>query len=73
MHFDSNYFPDPYKFDPERFSPDGNIIPFTFYPFGEGPRGCLGFYYYIIYILVISTNSKCVIKKLNFLQELNWD
>jgi cytochrome P450 len=36
------YFPDPLKFDPERFSEDKPLIPFSFQPFGKGPRSCIG-------------------------------
>lgn len=41
---DPKYFPDPEKFDPERFSKENvdNIYPCTFLPFGEGPRLCIG-------------------------------
>lgn len=41
---DPNYFPDPEKFDPDRFSPEnkGNIVSGTYLPFGQGPRVCLG-------------------------------
>jgi len=44
MHRNPDYFPDPDKFDPERFSPEniGNIQPFTYFPFGSGPRNCIG-------------------------------
>jgi cytochrome P450 len=46
LHFDPEYFPDPYKFDPERFSDENkqNIRPYTYLPFGEGPRNCIGKY-----------------------------
>lgn len=46
LHLDENYFPDPQKFDPERFSEDSNSNqdrPACCYiPFGAGPRLCIG-------------------------------
>jgi cytochrome P450 family 6 len=44
LHYDPDYFPDPDKFDPERFSEKNKskIKPFTYLPFGEGPRNCIG-------------------------------
>lgn len=44
FHHDSKYFPNPEKFDPERFSDENkhNIIPGTYLPFGIGPRNCIG-------------------------------
>lgn len=44
LHTDPEYYPDPEKFDPERFSSENRIkIPScAFIPFGEGPRICVG-------------------------------
>ncbi|XP_045501112.1 cytochrome P450 3A19-like [Colias croceus] len=44
MHYDPKYFPNPRKFMPDRFLPENekNIIPYTYMPFGEGPRNCIG-------------------------------
>ncbi|GJQ64932.1 putative heme binding protein [Trypoxylus dichotomus] len=42
FHYDPEFFPNPDKFDPERFSEDKQIKPYTYIPFGEGPRSCIG-------------------------------
>ncbi|CAN8030671.1 unnamed protein product, partial [Ixodes persulcatus] len=44
IHRDERFFPDPMKFDPDRFSEknEGSISKVAFQPFGIGPRNCAG-------------------------------
>ncbi|KAK9884821.1 hypothetical protein WA026_009048 [Henosepilachna vigintioctopunctata] len=44
IHHDPEYYPNPETFDPDRFSEDVKKTrpAFSFLPFGEGPRACIG-------------------------------
>jgi cytochrome P450 len=44
MGRDPQYFPDPLRFDPERFTPEAKAAraKFTYFPFGAGSRQCIG-------------------------------
>src|SRR5271170_1344660 len=43
-HRDARFFPDPLRFDPERFTPEAKArrTKLTYFPFGAGARQCIG-------------------------------
>jgi cytochrome P450 len=44
MHRNPHYFPQPARFDPERWTPQEKARRprFSYFPFGGGPRSCIG-------------------------------
>ncbi|KAI5652183.1 cytochrome p450 domain-containing protein [Phthorimaea operculella] len=62
MHRDPQYYPNPEKFDPERFSEENKhkINPATYTAFGMGPRNCIGsrFALYEIKIMIFQLLQK---------------
>ena len=44
MHHDERYFPDPLAFNPDRWTPgfEKSLPRFVYFPFGAGPRFCIG-------------------------------
>lgn len=57
-HRDPRWFPDPSVFRPERWDPDETaaLPPYAWFPFGGGPRGCLGARFALVQLtLVLAT------------------
>lgn len=49
MHRDADIYPDPETFDPDRFAEDSaKVNPYTYLPFGEGPRICVAYRFGLI-------------------------
>jgi cytochrome P450 len=42
FHWSERFWKDPQKFDPSRFSPERRPSPLVYFPFGAGPRSCIG-------------------------------
>lgn len=63
MHRDPKYFPNPDKFDPNRFI-DENIDPLVYFPFGIGPRICIGNRYALMICKVVFFHllARCELK-----------
>ncbi|KAI2474117.1 cytochrome P450 9e2-like [Diabrotica virgifera virgifera] len=55
IHRDSKYYPDPDKFNPERFSDENKskINPYAYLPFGIGPRICIASRFALLEIKVV--------------------
>ncbi|EDO64391.1 AGAP009363-PA, partial [Anopheles gambiae str. PEST] len=71
FHLDEKFFPDPLRFDPERFADPNNINQDAYVPFGTGLRNCIGsrlalmqakcFLFYMLSNFIIQPGSKLTI------------
>ena len=66
-HHDPRFFPDPEKFDPDRWTDEfqRSLPRFAFFPFGGGPRVCIGAQFAMMEaVLVLATVSQKFILRL---------
>ncbi|XP_023792598.1 cytochrome P450 3A9-like [Cyanistes caeruleus] len=58
LHRDPEFWPNPDEFRPERFSKEnkGTIDPYTYLPFGAGPRNCIGMRFALLSLKVAITS-----------------
>ncbi|CAH1160063.1 unnamed protein product [Phaedon cochleariae] len=54
LHRDPDYYPDPEKWNPDRFGDRNPKLPY--FPFGDGPRNCIGSRYAIMQIKIALAN-----------------
>ncbi|XP_071572629.1 cytochrome P450 6l1-like isoform X2 [Temnothorax nylanderi] len=71
LYRDSSIYPDPDKFDPERFNADeiAKRHPYTFLPFGEGNESVLRKQSLCDYIVIKISKNRTVVKSIEILDK----
>ena len=64
-HRDERWFPDPERFDPERFlgEKEQKVSPFAYFPFGAGPRACIGAQFALTEMTLVAA---CLLRRFQF-------
>ena len=70
IHHNENFYPNPHRFSPDRFLPENRdkLIPYTYLPFGAGPRNCVGMRFALMEAKTIIVN---IIPKYEFVRTDN--
>ncbi len=70
IHHNPEFYPNPHRFEPERFLPENRdkLIPYTYLPFGAGPRNCVGMRFALLEAKTIIAN---IIMKYKFVRTEN--
>ncbi|XP_077510046.1 cytochrome P450 3A41-like [Amblyomma americanum] len=65
VHYNPEFFPEPYTFKPERFLPESKDLlkPFSFLAFGAGPRNCIGLR---VALVQAKTILACILRDVRF-------
>ncbi|KAK5648495.1 hypothetical protein RI129_003387 [Pyrocoelia pectoralis] len=75
LHHNSTIYPDPYKFDPERFNEENSKHrhPFAYIPFSAGPRNCIGqrFAYLEIKVILVAILRRFVLEPVDFPEDIS--
>jgi len=72
IHHLEEYYPNPFQFNPDRFMPENRhkITPYTYLPFGAGPRNCIGMRFALLEAKLALAN---IIRKFKFFQTTQTD
>ena len=70
VHLNPEYYEEPKKFNPERFMPENRdkLTPYTYMPFGMGPRNCVGMRFAL---MEAKTASAFLVYKYRFFKTAN--